>query len=188
MGPEKCPFCGQEIDTEAAKCFFCGAELDEASVEKRIEQLEREDSKKPALKTKCPLVLQLIVFFILIFVALFSGTSKRKPESLEAGTSEQSAVRLNAKVTPSGSQFTIVNNDSFDWTNVELQIISKTAGSNFILNVPKIPSGETYTLRAAEFTMKDGTRFNPYTMKPDRFWIWCETPNTEKGSYVAGFK
>ena len=27
MGYMKCPFCGQEIDSEAKKCFFCDSDL-----------------------------------------------------------------------------------------------------------------------------------------------------------------
>ncbi|OGP68655.1 MAG: hypothetical protein A2169_05330 [Deltaproteobacteria bacterium RBG_13_47_9] len=187
MGPEKCPFCGQEIDTEATKCFFCGAGLDEDSIENRLEQLHEENDRKPTRKVKCPLVLQALVITILICIVLFSGTSNNKPKLLEAST-EISSVRLNAKITYTGAQFVISNNDSYDWINVELQITSESPGRNFHLRASKIPAGTTHTLRAAEFTMKDGTCFNPYTMKPERFWISCETPHRENGSYFAGWK
>lgn len=187
MGPEKCPFCGQEIDTEATKCFFCGAELDEETIENRLEQLHQEDDRKPARKARCPFVLEALVIIILICVILFSGTSNKKPKLLEAST-ETSSVRLIAKVTYTGAQIVISNNDSYDWINVELQITSESPGSNFHLRVLKIPAGTTQTLRAAEFTMEDGTCFNPYTMKPKRFWISCETPNRVNGSYFAGWK
>ncbi len=190
MGPEKCPFCGQEIDTESARCFFCGADLDETSVERRLEQLQTENNKKSALKARCPLVLKIAVVVILICIALFSSTSKRNPKSSEASLPEGSTsmVRLNAKVTFTGAKFIISNNDSFDWINVELRIMPETIGSNFSLRVLKIPAGEEQTVRAAEFTMHDGTNFNPYTMKPKRFWIWCDTPTRENGSYFAGWK
>jgi hypothetical protein len=188
MGPEKCPFCGQEIDTEATKCFFCGAELDEASIERRLEQLLIEDNNKPTLKVRCPLALQVIVIIILICIALFSTTSKRKPTSTQEIFSRESTVRLNTNVSFTGSKFIISNNDPFDWTNVELKITSEASDSDFSHKVPKIPAGEIYSVRAAEFATKDGTSFNPYKMKPKRFRIWCDTPTRENGSYFAGWK
>ena len=188
MGPEKCPFCGQEIDTEATKCFFCGAELDVQSIENRLEQLHKEDDRKTGRKVRCPFVLQAVVIIILICVALFSGTSKRASKSIETRTTEDSSIRLNAKVTYTGAQFVISNNDSYDWMNVELQIRSETIGSNFNFRVSKISAGQTYTVRATEFSIEDGTHFNPYKMKPKRFRIWCESPNRENGSYSARWK
>lgn len=179
MGSENCPFCGQEIDTEATKCFFCGAGLDEESVDKRLEQLQQEDNKKTAHKIKCPLVLKVTVVGILICIAIFSSKSLRKSKSIE------SIVSLKAKVTFTGTQFVISNNDSFDWTDVELQVISDTISGDFSHRVPKIDAGKTHTIRAAEFTEKNGACFDPYSMKPKRFRIWCDTPTKETRSYYA---
>jgi hypothetical protein len=188
MGPGKCPFCGQEIDAEATKCFFCGEELDEASVEKRLEQLLIEDNNKPALKARCPFALQVIVIIILICIALFSTTSRRKPSTQQSGISRESMVRLNTNVTFTGSKFIISNNDPFEWINVEFQVTSEDSGGNFSHKVPKIPAGEIYSVRATEFAAKNGTSFNPYKMKPNKFRIWCDTPTRESGSYFAGWK
>lgn len=188
MGPEKCPFCGQEIDTEATKCFFCSADLDEQSVEHRLEQLHREYDKKTARKIKCPLILKALVIIILICIVLFAGTSKRKSNPVVTGTGEDASVRLNAKVIYTGAQFLISNNDSYDWTNVELQIGPETIGSDFNFRVPKISASQTYTVRATEFSTEDGKCFDPYKMKPKRFWIRCESPTGQNGSYFAGWK
>jgi hypothetical protein len=187
MGPEKCPFCGQEIDAEATKCFFCGEELNEESVEKRLEELLSEDSKKSVLKSKNPPVLQLAVVVILICIALFSGTSKRKPTFNKAKFSSESTLRLNTKVVFTGTKFIISNNDKFDWTNVELQIVPETEGSNYSLKVGKIPTGEKYSVNAAEFASKEGSKFNPNEMKPKKIRIWCDTPTRVNGSYFAGW-
>lgn len=187
MGPEKCPFCGQEIDTEAAKCFFCGEELNEESVEKRLEELLTEDGKKPAQKPKNPPVLQLVVIVVLICIALFAGTSKKKTIFNKAKFSGESTVRLNTKVVFTGSNFIISNNDKFDWTNVELQIIPETEGSNYSLDVVKIPAGEKFSVNAGEFASKEGSNFNPNEMKPKKIRIWCDTPTQVNGSYFAGW-
>ncbi len=187
MGPEKCLFCGQEIDSEATKCFFCGAELDEDSIAKRLEQLQIEDSKATVEKVKCPFGLQVIVF-VLICIALFSGKSVRKSGLSKAGPPEGSEIRLNAKVTFTGAQFVIYNNDTFDWTNVDFRLTLEDAGDNFNLSVPIIPAGKKRIVRASEFISKNGSRFNPYTMKPKRFLVWCEAQDRKNGTYFAGWK
>jgi hypothetical protein len=188
MGPEKCPFCGQEIDSESIKCFFCGSVLDESSIEKRLEQLHEHENTKHISRVKCPLSVKVIVIIILICTALFTGISKLKPLSSTADLTKGTTIQLNANVTFSGSRFIIHNNDSFDWINVELQIISDYILNNFNTTIPKIPSGKTYSVSATEFTRNDGTHFNPYAMEIQRFWIKCNTSTKEKGSYFAGLK
>lgn len=184
MGPEKCPFCGQEIDSEAAKCFFCGAELDEEDVVQRLDQLEIEDLRAAKQKTKYPLALWIVVV-VLVCIVLFSGASIKKYGSVKLSSSQESTVRLNARVTFTGAQFIVYNNDSFDWMSVDLQISLETIGSDFNLSVPVIHAEEKRTVRASEFIGKDGNRFNPYTMKPKRFLIRCDTQTRKNGTYSA---
>lgn len=188
MGPEKCPFCGQEIDAEAIKCFFCGSLLDHNSVENRLDQLHKQEDIKHISRAKSSFAVKIIVFIILVFTAIFVGKSKIKPSLIQAISTQGSTILLNAEVALSGSHFIITNNDSFDWTNVELQIISDYVGNNFITMIPKISAGQNLSVRATEFTKKDGTRFNPYTMKSQSFRIRCNTPAKENGSYYAGLK
>ena len=187
MGTEKCPFCGQEIDAAATRCFFCGAELNEESVHKRLEQLHVQDVRV-AKRIRNPLLIKVVVVLILVGAVFFYGTSGRKRISDVDSSGRRSTVKLNAKVIYPGARFIISNNDSFDWKNVKLEIISVTTEARFSLRVPNISAGETYTAVAAEFLKDDGVRFNPYTMKPKKFWILCDTPTREIGSYMAGWK
>jgi hypothetical protein len=187
MGTEKCPFCGQEIDAAATRCFFCGAELNEESVHKRLEQLHVQDVRV-ARRIRSPFLIKVIVVLILVGAVFFYGTSGRKRISDVGSSGRTSTVKLNAKVIYPGARFIISNNDSFDWKNVRLEIISVTTQDCFSLRVPNISAGETYTAAAAEFLKDDGVRFNPYTMKPKKFWILCDTPTRENGSYLAGWK
>jgi hypothetical protein len=187
MGTEKCPFCGQEIDAAATRCFFCGAELNEESVHKRLEQLYKQDAR-PARRIRNPIVAVIIVVIILIYFVFFYDTPGKKAIPVINNPYQSSIVILKAKVTFPGERFLISNNDSFDWSNVKLEIMPESTEDHFCLRVPIIPSGETYTAAAAEFSKEDGIRFNPYKMKPKKFWILCETPNKESGSYQASWK
>jgi hypothetical protein len=187
MGTEKCPFCGQEIDAAATRCFFCGAELSEESVHKRLEQLHEQDART-ARRIRSPVIVGIIVIVILMSIVFFYDTSGRKRISVVDNQKQSSTVRLKAKVTYPGARFIISNNDSFDWVNVKLEFVPDSTEDRFSLRVPSISARETYTAAAAEFSKKDGTRFNPYETKPRKFWILCETPTGEGGSYEAGWK
>jgi hypothetical protein len=188
MGTEKCPFCGQEIDAGAAKCFFCGAKLDEESIESRLEQLHYQEGLRSGRKIRCPVALIVMVAGILLAIVLFRGTPGGRSFSPLEHPSESSTVRLNAKVTFAGARFVISNNDTFDWENVKLEVVSVDFTEPFCLTVTRIPAGGTYTVGAAEFCRKDGTRFSQFSTRSERFRIRCDTPERGNGSYLAGWK
>ncbi|MFH1719008.1 MAG: hypothetical protein ABIF19_16765 [Planctomycetota bacterium] len=184
MATEKCPFCGEEIDAGATRCFFCSAALDYDSVEKRLEQLQRQESVR---RVRSPVALEVVVLTILVSVVLFQAIpGARRSHRIEVAPQE-TTVRLNANVTIAGTRCAVSNNDSFDWENVRLEIISATLDNSFRLRVPKIPAGQTYTANLAEFATESGVRFDPLTAKPRRFWIRCDTPDRQRGSYLAGW-
>ena len=187
MGTEKCPFCGQEIDTAATKCFFCGAELNEVSIHKRLEQLHMQDLQTTR-RVRDHFLVKVIVIIILACVVFFYGTSDKKHISDVGISARPSTVILSAKVTFSGEQFVVSNIDSFDWKNVKLEIIPESVGETFRLSVQFILSGETYTADAVKFINNDGVRFDSDKMKPRKFRILCDTPAGESGSYQTDCK
>jgi len=187
MGTEKCPFCGQEIDAAATRCFFCGAELNEDSVHKRLEQLHIQDIKA-ARRIHKPLLIKVIIILILAGVVFFYGTSSKKRTSGIDISGRTSTVKLSAKVAFPGARFIISNNDSFDWKNVKLEIIPESMEERFSLSIPIILSGETYKADTTKFLNNDGTHFDPDKMKPQEFWILCDTPTRVSGSYLADWK
>ena len=188
MGTEKCPFCGQEIEARATKCFFCGAKLDEASIERRLEQLHYQERHRSARRIHCRLAMAVVVTGILLVIVLFYGMPGRWNPSPLGRPSESSTVRLNATVNFAGARFVISNNDSFDWENVKLEVVPADFGEPFGLAVTRIPAGGTYTVGVGEFRRNDGTRFDPFSTKSERFRIRCETPEKRSGSYLAGWK
>ncbi len=82
-----------------------------------------------------------------------------------------STVEINARVRFSDGQFTITNNDSFDWTNAKLEV-----NDRWSYRADRLSAGETYTIGVAQFTLPDGERFNPWTHAVKDFEIFCKTP------------
>jgi len=169
-----CPECKNEISSEAEACPKCG-----------YSQKKHADTKQNVgCGTGC-LVVVILSVIVLIVVSLSndSGSSSSSGSGGSRSSSSSSyTVDLNAKVTYPGSQFVIQNNDSFDWTNVELGVNSKTFSSGYTLKIRRMSAGETYTVGAMQFAKSGGERFNPLTHKPRKFSIWCDTPRG-KGSY-----
>jgi len=81
---------------------------------------------------------------------------------------------LKAEIRFDGSQFIITNNDSFDWTDVKFKLNEGIIKAGYRLNVDRIKAGNTYTVGALQFTKPDGTRFNPFTIKPQTMFIFCD--------------
>ena len=184
MATERCPFCGEEIDAGAVRCFFCSAALDYDSVEKRLEQLQRLES---ARRARNPAVPALVVIVILAGIVLFQAAPGTRRSHKVVVTPEDSTVRLNANVTIAGTHCAVSNSDSFDWENVRLEIISTTLENSFRLQIPRISAGQTYKANLAEFSTERGVFFDPHTAKPRKFWIRCDTPDRQAGSYLAGW-
>jgi hypothetical protein len=53
----------------------------------------------------------------------------------------------------------------------------------FTLNVDLIQAGNVYTAGAAQFSKEDGTRFNPFSMKPRKLSIVAK-----EGMYFGEWK
>lgn len=103
----------------------------------------------------------LLLMAVLFQLACFGGDSTSKPPP-----------ELNAQVQFNGTQFVITNKDSFDWRNVKMEL-----NEMFELMHDRMVAGQTYTVGAMQFAKTDGTRFNPFQMKNQKFSIKAETPN-----------
>ena len=137
----------------------------------RVEAQEKAKEKSEAKKTKkgCLGCLGLIV--VIFIIALVSGL-------FDSGdnTDKSSTIDLTASVSFTGTQFIIINIDTFDWTNVKLEVNSGLLKGGYVLKTQRMSSEETYTVGAMQFAKGDGTRLNPFTTKPQNFSIWCDTP------------
>jgi hypothetical protein len=101
--------------------------------------------------------------------------------------SKSSEVHLHATVTFNCSQFKITNKNDFNWDDVEIRINSESSNGGywFKSQIHFIPDGE-YTIDASRFAKRDGTRFNPLTIKPQNITITCVT-SKGRGFYFAKY-
>jgi len=107
--------------------------------------------------------LILIIFGIIWIIAVFSPSKKSESPSPPPPREE---VDLNAQVLFTGTQFKITNKNNFNWTDVKLEVNGK-----YFYNVSIIKPNIEYTVGAMQFAKRDGTRFNPFTMKPRDFFL-----------------
>ena len=112
-----------------------------------------------------------------------SGSSTRLEDIQDAPEPPSaSGVDLTASVNFDGAQFTIVNGDSFAWSECKLDLNGGLIRSGYVLNAGRLDAGSTYTVGAAQFANGDGERFNPFTMKPQNLFVICDTPRG-RGSF-----
>jgi hypothetical protein len=112
-----------------------------------------------------------------------SSTAINQPPSK---TPSKPPPEINAEVRFTGTQFIIKNTDSYDWTDVKMEINGGLFSGGYELKHPVIRAKETYTVGALQFADSDGQRFNPYQMKPQRFVICGQTPNG-RTCYTGGW-
>lgn len=119
-------------------------------------------------------IIIALVFLILAVMSLVSTCNNERSIS----------NRPSASISVTGTRgsdglIRIRNNDSYEWKNVRLYLNSK-----YEARYPRVPPGEEAAVRIAEFTSKDGTRFNPFTTKPMSLVITADTPNGRASSEV----
>ena len=179
----KCKECGREISDQATSCPGCGAPV---SV-----------YKEPPIgqKRKLSIIEKIGLFFLcgiglLIIYAFFADTStpthtttSTRPRPTASPTPDD--IDLNASVRFQDNIFIITNNDSFDWRNIRLTI-NGGVFKGYELKHGLIQSGAVYEVGSMQFADSDGQRFNPFTMKPQSFWIACDTPQG-RGFWAGGW-
>jgi len=133
-------------------------------------------------KSGC-LVALIVVAFAILAVVIFQFLSS------DGDTKKPDILKFSASVSFTGTQFIIINQDTFDWLNVKLEINAGLIAGGYSLEHPVMKAGQSYTVGALQFAKSDGTRFNPITMKPQKLAIYSrDKRGMIKGSYHARWK
>jgi len=142
-----------------------------AAAQERIQKEQAAESGKK-LGKGCLIIAAIIAAFVII-IAIAIATCE----------TEDTTVDLNVSVSYDKGQFTIRNNDVFDWHNVKF-----TLNSDYELRHPLIQANGTYTVGCMQFAKDDGTMFNPFTTRPLDMSISCDTPDGKRGWWFGGWK
>lgn len=103
----------------------------------------------------------ITLFVICLFGILAAGSG-------DSGSSGSSTKTLNLTVRFSNTQIQITNNESVALTNVRMRI-----NDDYIYEVSRIEPNSTNEVGMGVFTLKDGTRFNPFQKALKSFSVHC---------------
>lgn len=137
--------------------------------------------KKEKKKGLSPLSKGIAILFgIFVFVGVIGSRFSNNGTSTSPSTNDSSKRELVGDIKFSGTQFTITNLEKTDWNicyfmvNGKYYYPSKTSDWLPGQKLDVVKAGETITVGFANFTLKDGTRFNAYQTEPQNFTIACE--------------
>lgn len=127
---------------------------------------EKPTKKKASLKSW--IAAGVFLAIVIAIVVSFSG----------GGTSAPSNLQLQATIYHSDYQFTITNDNSFDWHNVDMQINPGIISNGFEYRTSTVMlAGHTYTIGEGQFANSDSVRFNSITYKVSTFYISIDNNN-----------
>lgn len=119
-------------------------------------------------------------YIIILAFAIFGISTLVSTCNKDHSSPSRPDAAISVTVTRGSDGFiTIRNEDGFDWNNVRLYL-----NSEYEARYPRVPAGEEASVSAADFTTKNGTRFNPYATKALSLVITADTPNGRAASEV----
>jgi hypothetical protein len=142
----------------------------------------------------------IITGFFLLYAFSLASTSKTptqptqnnkppvaKSENTPQPTKRTSRQDFKASVNFSGTQFVISNLDNLDCENAKMEVNGGLFSGGYKLEGYLLKAGETYTVGVLQFTKNDGTRLNPYQIKPKTFSIYCSSIGSTNALGGAGW-
>ena len=142
--------------------------------------MAEEQNQKPKTKKRNIFIGCGVLLVIVILIAVGIG-------SCLEGEPETTEVTLNAEVVYDDGQFIITNNDDFAWTDVEFDLNYGTWSSGYTYHANRLDANTIYTVGSMQFAKSDGTKFNPFTQKPLRMSIHCQTPDGKDGWWFGSY-
>ena len=122
-----------------------------------------------------------VLLAIVIIISVVIGTCL-------IGDSDTTEGTLKAEVFYDDGQFTITNNDSFAWTDVEFDLNYETWSSGYTYYAGRLEPNTIYTVGSMQFAKSDGTMFNPFTQKPLKMSIRARTPDGKRVEWYGSWK
>lgn len=169
-------------------------ELEEQNYEKKSKN--NPDNVLPKKPTGKGWMLLLAIPILVVLVSILFGnnsdTQKTTDNTSVVSTPSPTITQredFKASVNFTGTQFIITNLDNLDCQNAEIEINGGLFSEGYMLKGYTLEVNEIYTVGALQFTKGDGTRLNPYQIKPKTFSIYCGgTNDLDRASWYGEFK
>lgn len=115
------------------------------------------------------------------------SSSVKNPDG-NATTAPKRKENIEAYVDFDGTQFIISNIDQYTCQNSRMQVNGDYTLEGYDLesaieSASKSGEAAVYKVGAAQFTKGNGTRFNPFTTKPQNFSISCRGSNELQSAF-----
>ncbi len=136
--------------------------------EKYRENVKKNLKKGPWWKPRGVLAWVAVVFIIgWIIYAVSTNSSTSTPP--------KDTTNLDGNVSYNDLQFKVSNTEQKDWEYCHFTLNNDYhyPGSSFSDKAGPIKAGETVFINASNFAKSDGTRFNPYSVKPQAINVDC---------------
>lgn len=183
MALVKCPDCGRDISDQAPACPHCGRPATSTAQTSAVASSEPSSQKKKSSPAAVGCLGCLGLVVIVGVISVLGESSRSTDTSAPSAPSTPDVIELNAAVRFTGTQFVIRNNDTFAWTNCELEVNPKMFSSGFEYAAAVLAAGEQYSVGALQFANGEGKRFNPFEFKPTSFSVACDTPRGRRFYY-----
>lgn len=178
-----CPTCRSVNASVNQACYACNSPLHYVQPSQPSVPLQSTpytpNPSKPVSKPLLYLGIGFVAFCVIgfILIGIQANKLKGKPSPFEVSTPPAPTRRteLNAEVRFTGTQFVITNKESFDLTNVKMEINGGLFSGGYELKHNRMKANDTYTVGALQFADSDGKRFNPFQMKPQKFTISADS-------------
>lgn len=116
----------------------------------------------------------LAAMAIILLVVSVTGCGGSKTDTNTKTQTTTADLKASVKLI-GGTTMEITNNDTFEWTSVKFEVNGQGLKSGYTYNLASVKPGATVKAPLNQFTLGNGTRFNPVTTKPLNFSIWCKT-------------
>lgn len=173
---KKCPHCDESISIKAKRCPRCQEDL-------------RSWFRRHPILTFL-LILITSPFWGAFVFGLFSGVSGGKTSS-NSSPQLSKKQELNAAVNFTGTEFVISNLDNYVCQNARMKVNDEYTLEGYNLESALDPANKStganvYKVGAGQFTKGDGTRLNPFAIKPKNFSISCRGSNELSSAFWYG--
>jgi hypothetical protein len=165
---KKCPSCDETISAKTKRCPHCRQDL-------------RSWPRRHPILTIL-LVLLTSPIWIAAITGFYQGATGSTSKETNATPAPEHQTELTAYVNFDGTQFIVSNVDKYTCQNARMQVNGDYTLEGYDLDsaldsTTKTGEATVYKLGAGQFTKNDGTRLNPFAIKPKNFSISCRGDN-----------